>query len=129
MITDFYLNNPDSDTFLDNLLFFQPTTNQINNFLTSRLWEGKNTGLMRTSRTHINMQILLILRKWKSINTRSTPWVDRTIDINHLRIRKSTVCLYNTGENFTSSASFGNINRCKYPFAVLILRYLLNGFV
>lgn len=36
--------------------------------------------------THIDMQVLLVLGEWQTIDARCTPWVDVTINIYHLRI-------------------------------------------
>lgn len=41
---------------------------------------------MRTTRTHIYMQVLLVLGERQTIDTGCSPWVNVTIDIYHHRI-------------------------------------------
>ena len=42
-------------------LFLQPTTYQTDDFLSCRLWERQDASFVRTTMTHINMQVLLVL--------------------------------------------------------------------
>ena len=49
-------------------LFLQPSPNQIDDFLSGWLREREDAGKMRTAMTHIDMQVLLVLGEWQSID-------------------------------------------------------------
>lgn len=65
-------------------LFLQPSAYKVDDFLLGRLAECKDACVVRSARTHIYMQVLLVLGEGLSVYARSCPRVYVAIDVYHL---------------------------------------------
>lgn len=54
--------------------------------MASWLGEGEDASLVTATRTHIDVEVLLALGEWKTIDAGSSPWVDVAVDVYHLRV-------------------------------------------
>lgn len=53
--------------------------------MASRLGEGEDASLVTAARTHIDVEVLLALGEWQTIDAGGSPWVDVAVDVYHLR--------------------------------------------
>ena len=69
-------------------LFFQPSVYKVDDFLLCRLAEGEDACVVRSARTQVYVQVLLVLVLGErlSVYARSCPWVYVAIDVYHLGV-------------------------------------------